>query len=217
MSEAPVALSPIQPVPPTEIRDGWKVSTVHSHAALRLADRTPLTKVLVRASPHGGVASRLGVPFGRARRTDHGVLVIGSGPDEWLLLGPPRTFAVVNSSLDTSDKDLVSVLDITHGRALLRLSGTTAHDVLAKVCAVDLSDAVTPNGAAFRSSVANLATNVVRDDVRTSGGTERSYLLQCERSSGQYLFDTLLDAGREFDIQVDGFNLDGAITDEPHE
>ena len=153
MPEAPVALSPIQPVPPTEIRDGWVVSKVHSHAELRIADRTPLTKVLVRASPHGGVAAHLGVPFGRARRREDGVLVIGSGPDEWLLLSPPQTFSIVTASLDTLDDDLVSVLDLTHGQALIGLSGAAAHDVLAKVCAVDLADAVTPNGAAFRSSV----------------------------------------------------------------
>jgi heterotetrameric sarcosine oxidase gamma subunit len=216
MPEAPVALSPIQPVPPMEIRDGWMVSTVRSHAALRLADRTPLTKVLVRASPDGGVAAHLGVPFGRARRAGHDVLVIGSGPGEWLLLGPPQTFGSVTGRVDTTDSGLVSVLDLTHGRALMRLSGTTAHHVLAKVCAVDLSDAAIPSGAAFRSSVANVASEVVRDDLRTSDGAERSYLLQCERSSGQYLFDTLLDAGREFDIQVDGFHVDRAVT-EQHE
>ena len=37
----------------------------------------------------------------------------------------------------------------------------------------------------------------------------RSYLLHCERSSGQYLFDGLLDAGAEFDIDVDAF--DGTV------
>jgi heterotetrameric sarcosine oxidase gamma subunit len=217
MSEAPVALSPIQPVAPTEVRDGWLVSTARSHAALRIADLTSLTKVLVRASPHGGVAARLGVPFGRARRTEHGVLVIGSGPDEWLLLSRPQTFADVTASLDTADDDLVSVLDLTHGRVLVRLSGAAAPDVLAKVCAVDLSDAVTPDGAAFRSSVADVASEVVRDDVRGPDGTERSYLLQCERSSGQYLFDTFLDAGREFDIEVDGFHVGRSSTEKQRE
>jgi heterotetrameric sarcosine oxidase gamma subunit len=190
------------------------VSTVHSHAALRLADRTPLTKVLVKASPHGGVAAQLGVPFGRARRVTQGVLVIGSGPGEWLLLSPPQTFAVVAGRLEITDNDLVSVLDMTHGSALMRLSGITAHHVLAKVCAVDLCDEVTPSGATFRSSLAHVASDVIRYDVSTSDGLERSYLLQCERSSGQYLFDTLLDAGREFDIEVDGFQVDRDITDE---
>ena len=48
--------------------------------------------------------------------------------------------------------------------------------------------------------MAGVATDVVRDDV---AGT-RSYLLHCERSSGQYLFDSLLDSGAEFDVDVDG-------------
>ena len=58
-------------------------------------------------------------------------------------------------------------------------------------------------GAAFRSSVAKLVTDVVRDD---EGGV-RSYLLHCERFSGQYLFDALLDAGNEFGIEIGGFAI----------
>jgi heterotetrameric sarcosine oxidase gamma subunit len=189
------------------------VSVVRSPGALRLADRTPLAKVLVRASPHGRVASSLDTPFGRARRDRHGVLVVGSGPDEWLLLAPPGTGDVVAGRIDAGGDDPVSVIDVTHGRALMRLSGTDGHRVLAKLCAIDLSDAVTPHGAAFRSSVAEVATDVIRDDLRTSEGTLPSYLLHCERSSGQYLFDALLDAGREFAVQVDGFHLDSASTE----
>jgi hypothetical protein len=45
------------------------------------------------------------------------------------------------------------------------------------------------------------ARNVVRDD---SDG-EISYLLHCDWSSGQYLFDVLIDAGDEFGTEVDGF------------
>ena len=58
-----------------------------------------------------------------------------------------------------------------------------------------------PDGAVFRASCANVVTDVIRDDV---DGT-RSYLLHCERSSGQFLFDALLDAGAEFAIDVEGF------------
>jgi sarcosine oxidase gamma subunit len=83
----------------------------------------------------------------------------------------------------------------------VRITGARTPDLLAKVCGIDLSERVTPDGAAFRSSVAKLVTDVVRDDL----GGERSYLLHCERSSGQYLFDALLDAGDEFGIEVEGF------------
>jgi heterotetrameric sarcosine oxidase gamma subunit len=93
------------------------------------------------------------------------------------------------------------VVDVSHGRALVRLTGEQAPAMLAKVCAIDLRDRVTPNGTAFRSSVVKLVTDVVRDD---QDGV-RSYLLHCERSSGQYFFDALLDAGAEFGVEVDGF------------
>jgi hypothetical protein len=46
-----------------------------------------------------------------------------------------------------------------------------------------------------------VATDIIRDD---QGGT-RSYLLHCERSAGQYLFGTLLRAGAEYGLAVDGF------------
>jgi sarcosine oxidase gamma subunit len=55
---------------------------------------------------------------------------------------------------------------------------------------------VTPDGAALSTSIAKLVTGLVRDDTH---GTP-SYLLHCERSSGQYLCDALLDAGAEFGI-----------------
>ncbi len=203
MSEAsPVARSPISPAPPVTVEHGWEVSARRTGADPRIMDCTPLAKVLVLASTEGEVAHALGVPFGRAARDGHGTLVVGSGPGEWLLLAPPGTSVAVAGRIEeTSDEGLVSVFDTTHGRALMRITGLRAPDLLAKVCGVDFSEEVTPDGAAFRSSVAKLVTDVVRDD----RDGERSYLLHCERSSGQYLFEALIDAGDEFGIEVEGF------------
>ncbi len=64
-----------------------------------------------------------------------------------------------------------------------------------------------PDGAALRTAVAAVAIDVIRDD---TGGT-RSYLLHCERSVGQYLFDAIRRAGAEFGIGVDGFRLPGPV------
>jgi heterotetrameric sarcosine oxidase gamma subunit len=208
---APLARSPIAPAPPVAVVAGWEASGRRSGAALRLTDCTPLAKVLVRATPGGPVARHLGVGHGRAARDEHGTLVVGSGPDEWLLLAGPGTEAALAAPVrEVDDPDLVSVVELfTHGRALVRLTGADAPRLLAKVCAVDLADRATPDGTAFRSSVAKVATDVVRDDgrgaLRASGEGARSYLLHCERSSGQYLFDAILDAGREFGVEPDGF------------
>jgi heterotetrameric sarcosine oxidase gamma subunit len=199
---APIARSPISPAPPVAVEHGWEVSTRRTDADLRIMDCTLLAKVLVLASTNGEVARALGVPFGRAARDERGTLVVGSGPGEWLLLAPPGASAEVAGRVKgVSDGGLVSVLDATHGRALMRITGAKTVDLLAKVCGIDLSEEVTPAGAAFRSSVAKLVTDVVRDDL----DGERSYLLHCERSTGQYLFDALIDAGDEFGIEVEGF------------
>ena len=208
MSE-PLARSPIRPPAPVIVLSGWEVSGRRAAGPLTLTDCTPLAKVLLRAPAAGRAATELAVPFGRARRNADGVLVVGSGPGEWLLIAPPGQASDVIAKLDALagrvKPEHVSVTDLTHGRALIRLAGPRAGDVLSSVCGIDLSEPFTPDGAAFRSSVAALATDVIRDD----GAGVRSYLLHCERSSGQYLFDTLLSAGRDLGIEVDGFTATG--------
>ena len=204
MSE-PLARSPIRPPGPVVVMSGWEVSGRRATGQLTLTDCTPLAKVLLRADVAGPAAARMAVPFGRARRNADGVLVVGSGPGEWLLLGPPGQAGQIRVRLDELAGEAVSVTDVTHGRALIRLTGERAADALSAVCGIDLSDAVTPDGAAFRTAVAALATDVVRDDV----AGVRSYLLHCERSSGQYLFDALMSAGRDLGIEIDGFQAQG--------
>ena len=210
MSE-PIARSPIAPPPPVTVVDGWEVSGRRAESGLTLTDCTPLAKVQARAPAGGAAAAALGVPFGRGARDQAGVLVVGSGPGEWLLIGPPGQGPALVSRVNTlaagAAGELVTSADLTHGRALIRLNGSRAADVLAAVCGIDLSDEITPNGAAFRTSVAALATDVIRDDI----GGVRSYLLHCERSSGQYLFSELLSAGRDFDVEIDGFRAQGAL------
>jgi len=168
--------------------------------ALTLTDLSAMAKVHVRA-PHDGAVVAALVPFGRAVRDSEGTLIVGSGPGEWLALGAHGTQAVLRARLEelvSAPDEFTSVVDLTHGRALVRLRGERAVDLLAKVCGIDLSDDVVPDGAAFRTSVAALVTDVVRDD--TDG--VRSYLLHCERSSGQYLATALLDAGFEFGLEI---------------
>jgi len=201
-----IARSPIRPVPPVQLVAGWEVSGSRSDAALTITDCTPLAKVHVRAPWNGAMAKTLGVPFGRAAR-DPDELLIGAGPGEWLVLAPVGTAPQVVKRLqaaaaESAPEEFVTVIDLTHGRALVRLTGAQAPYLLARLCPVDLDDDMTPNGSALRSSVAGLATDIIRDD----RDGKLSYLLHCERSSGQYLFDALLSAGESFGIGIDGFS-----------
>ena len=237
MSE-PVSRSPIAPAPPVRVEAGWEVSGGRSEAALTITDCTPLAKVHLRAPWNGAMAKALGVPFGRAGREDGGPdgaspddagqdgagqdgagqdgawLVVGSGPGEWLVLAPPDAAAAVADWLatmaaDSAPEEFVSVVDLTHGRALMRITGPDAAELMARLCGADLHDDMTPDGAALRAPVAGVATDIIRDDTMIDGAGVPSYLLHCERSSGQYLFGALVSAGEPLGIGVDGFRLPG--------
>jgi sarcosine oxidase, subunit gamma len=210
-----IARSPIAPAPPVVRADGWEVSGARATGELTLTDCSPLTKIQVRAPIGGQAAAALGVRFGRAARDPAGRLVVGSGPGEWLVLAAPGRAADFDPDALAAPGECVSWVDQTHGRALLRLSGPAAPRVLAKLCGIDLGEDITPDGAAFRTSVAALATDVIRDDLPGPTGPRRSYLLHCERSSGQYFFDAVLRAGAEFGIEIDGFRMPDAMPDRP--
>jgi heterotetrameric sarcosine oxidase gamma subunit len=202
--QAVIARSPIAPAAPEAVVAGWVVSGRRSSAELTLTDLTPLTKVAVRAEPSGPMAEALSAPGGT-------VLVTSVVPSEWLVLAEPGERAAVLAWLEPvarSSERLATVVDLTHGRALLRLTGRSAAAVLAKECALDLGDRGCPDGRALRTAMAGVAVDVVR---KNRDGMP-SYLLHCEWSSGQYLFDALLDSGSELGIDVDGFRTPGLGT-----
>ncbi len=116
------------------------------------------------------------VPLGRAQH--HGdTLAFAVSPGEWIVVG----------ERPTGD----DIVDLTHVRAAFRLTGIGAGPVLEHVCALDLSDGMTPDGAAARTLVAGVATEIVRDDV----AGEPSYLLLMSRSFARSVWERLEAAG----------------------
>lgn len=200
---APVARSPIAVAEPAGVDGGWRVSGRRSTAALRLADHTALASIAVRSDRDGGLAARL-PGMGRAARIDGHALACGFGPGEWLVLAAPTARDDVLGALRAAaadDEQLATVVDVTHGRVVLRLTGAAAPALLSRICAIDLDDRVTPDGTVLRTRIAGLTTDLVRDDRDAT----RSYLLGCEWSSGRYLHDEVVAAGVGLDLATDGF------------
>jgi len=160
-----------------------------------LTDTSALTKLVVRAAATSEAAKRLAVEFGQSR-IDRDALVCGSRPGEWMVIGEETAVGAVTHRLELGET--VSVIDLTHGRALLRVSGEAAASTLEKICSLDFTDRMTPDGAVTSASVARVTCDLIRNDL---DGVP-SYLLACDRSFGQYLFDAVLDAGEEFSIAV---------------
>ncbi|MFV2038613.1 MAG: hypothetical protein ACC660_00035 [Acidimicrobiales bacterium] len=164
---------------------------------LQLADMSATTKLLVRSD-----LEQFGVGFGASAHVGE-ALVCGSRPGEWLLMGEAGDCAGAADRVNTGG--FTNVIDHTHSRALFRLTGARATSVLEKLCGLDWTDSMTPDGAVVSASVAKVNSDIIRNDTGIAGnatGGQPSYLIACDRSFGQYLFDVLMDAGTEFDLTV---------------
>ncbi len=156
-----------------------------------MSDRADLTKLTMRCDPASAAASWMAVSFGSAR-SDGDVLIVGMRPDEFWLIGPAD--GVERARADVPTSGLRSEVDLTHGRALVQVSGPRATKMLEKVCGLDWSENMTPPGSAVSASVAKVSCDIVR--------AGDSYLISCDRSFGQYLIESLADAAQEFGLTL---------------
>jgi heterotetrameric sarcosine oxidase gamma subunit len=192
-SQTPIARGPYPSVGATRVEGNWEVSS-GPVGDLTITDLTRLAKWTVRADADSTTAASL-PPAGRLAR-DNERLAIAGAPGEWLIVAAPDA----DSGLMPSEAEFVSIVDVTHGRALLRLTGADARELLAKICALNLSDKACPDGTSTRSQVGGIVTDIARDDV---SGT-LSFLLHSERSASRSLLTALLDAGHEFGVVFAG-------------
>ncbi len=151
----------------------------------RLSDESTTPKMLVYEDFPGteSTGRRPAVAFGASATPDGSAFVCGVRPGEWLLLGELSGPARRATGAVT--------VDLTHGLAMLRLTGPAAPTLLAAVCSIDTAEEMLPDGAVCGASLARVACTLVRHDV----AGERSYLILADRSYGRYLFDALRDAG----------------------
>ena len=216
MADTPIAHSPIAQAQPVVLVAGWEVSARRSSSPLRLMDCTSCEKILVRGSHESPWAKALDIEPGRSRHGASGQLIAAIAPEQWLFLGEPGTrLSIPDPAADSDSVGLpVTLVSVTHANALMRLSGIDSAKVLSKLCGINFNDTATPNCSALRTSIARVVVSLIRDDLAVAVGARhddsiRSYLIMCERSAGQYLFNALLDAGQEFGIDVQGFASGG--------
>lgn len=109
-----------------------------------------------------------GCAVGHAVR--HGDRLVWSvSPGEWTVLG--------------ARPEGIEVVDLTHVRAVVQIPHADAVRVLPKVCALDFDERSFPQGAAARTAVAAVATEIIRQP--------GVFLLVISRSYGAYITNTL--------------------------
>ncbi len=117
------------------------------------------------------------------------------GPDEWLITGPADSVALTAKLQRAFRGKFVTVTDLSHAMAVIRLAGPNAGDVLSKGCGLDLHPRVFKPGNVAGTLLAHAHVFLHQVD-------ESAYHLYVRRSYADYLWRWLDDAGREYGVAV---------------
>lgn len=123
-------------------------------------------------------------------------------PDELYLFGKSQStklpsVAELNERFAQASR-FAQATDLTHGKAMLKLSGPAAAEALSKICGLDFHNTVFPNLRVKQTSAAKIKTLIARCDEEG----RPTYFLHVNRPYGQYFWDIVWDAGQEFGIAV---------------
>src|SRR5438093_3351790 len=150
------------------------------------------------AVPQGGQAQRMVL-----KNTDGVAVVEGLccrlGSDHVLIITAPDTVAVAEQTLTQymeAANGCMHLTNLTSALAAVQLVGPYSRDLLCKLTALDLSPRQFADLTCAQGSVAKVHAFVVRADI----GSELAYEVYCGREFGEYLWDTLRDAGQEFGV-----------------
>ncbi len=118
------------------------------------------------------------------------------GPDEWLLLAEhDQSEALVNDLQATLTDHVASIVDISAGQTVIRLSDPSALDVLARGCALDLHPSVFPPGACAQTMLARAQALLIAVDATPT------FDIVVRRSFAPYVAAWLQDSARQFGLR----------------
>ena len=145
-------------------------------------------KAIRAAATKGSEVKKIPAPVSASVAGEKGLCWMS--PDELLVLCP---YAEVADRL----KDMKSTLGETHSlavdvsdaRAVFRVSGPAAREVMAKLCPVDLAPGAFEPGVFRRTRMAQVPAAIWMDDAET-------FRIICFRSVAQYVFDLLKTAAQ---------------------
>ncbi len=175
-------------------------------AEVALVDRSARAKVLVDGEAASAVVARAwGVPAldvnGGATFEDG--IAYRLRRDRYFVSAPPGAEGEIVAAAQAAVREedgLITVTDVTHGRAEMWLVGRKSAELLSRLCGLDFHSDRFPTLTARQSSVAKTAQLVIRSDM----GQESVYALIGARSFGAYLWQTILDGARDLDLQIHG-------------
>jgi heterotetrameric sarcosine oxidase gamma subunit len=171
---------------------------------LTLSDLSGVSITLIQGKAQQALQER----FGRRPEQPGQAVEVGEGllscltPTEFYLFGTSLTARLpaavdLNQTLSGRSPSACAT-DLTHGKAVLRLIGYSAAELLSKICGVACYDPKFPNLYVAQTSAAKIKTLIARYDEDETP----AYFLHVDRPLGQYFWEVVWDAGQEFGIVV---------------
>ena len=207
---------------------GWQRPAVYSTVKEEL-DRLRTSAGLMDISPDGklslqgdGAGALVGEAFVDAAGIEIGrctflqesghtdsptVLVARLAGDEMIAFTEPAERGAVHESLAGRAGPTAQAVDMTSSLSGVAITGPAANLVLSAVSDLDASPGSFPNMGCAQGEVAEIHGIFVRADV----GDIPSFRLYFGREYGAYLWEALLDAGREYDAAPVGSRAMAAL------
>ena len=190
---------------------GWRFPEAYATPEAEIAAARN-SVALADVSPHGklqieGAAAldALKAAFGRAPEAVGAGMLVESGylyrlrHDQYYLSLPPGSEGPAQARLEAVIADnqwFVTVTDLTHGLAEMRVIGPNSRSLLSKVCALNFHPDAFPNLTAKQSGLAKTKQLTIRRDF----GDLPAFTFAGAQSLGAYVWEVVMEAGREFGI-----------------
>jgi len=136
------------------------------------------------------------LPLTSAVADGDGVSFIGTGPGQWLVVSQTHRGEALAEDLALALKGLASISDQSGGRAVIRIGGPRARDVLAKGLAIDLDPRAFPPGSAVTSTISHMGVQLWQAD------TAESYDIAIFRSVSGSFWRWLTASAAEYGYEV---------------
>ena len=189
-------------VSPLSPRNG---KAILNYQQLQLEERKALTafQVLSFNDRHAAVAVKIEEALGfecsaepGVSTTDGQTQISWNGPNSWMIVcsdqQSKRNEGELLATLKHAVGNFAAVVDQSHGRCGLRISGARAPLVLAKVCALDLHPKVFRSGHCALTSIAHMNASIIKVNDKPT------YDLFVIRSLARSFVHALEQAGLEF-------------------
>ena len=144
---------------------------------LKLVARQNTTSIQVLAfkNQHAATAKALSKALGVEASTAPGVCnakdntqVTWNGPNQWMVISEGDDADSLLATIKKAVGEKAAVVDQSHGRVGLRLSGENARYVMQKICAIDLHERSFSAGSSAQTMVAHIGALVIQVDDQPS-------------------------------------------------